>query len=433
MLKRVWSNKGGSTIIMLSLAFLAFALCMAGAIDISRRLAVKSEVNSYGRVWTGAVLSEYDRHLVEDYRILAYRGLDCEIASKLKDYADFSMKGLMNAKISGIDTNLYGMELTDPDNFRMSLKNSELSSSISALLGSGVRHSRPASEDELFGRRVIRNKAVLNSLPSRGDSSSVNLDGFEDTAEDKSEVTDFLGSLGDSALEMAYIYQYFGSHNECTGDKPTLLRNEWEYIICGKADDARNYKSVKNKLFVMRNALNLTYLYKDSGKRELIITVSELITPGPAAAATQAIIAEAWAAIEAAEDIRTLDKNGRVPIMKSDDTWKTDIRSVLKSDDVTGKLDDEAKELLNENIDQISDDQKGKGESISNGLRYEEYLLILLSMTGSNTRILRIMDLISINMRYRYYEDFNMSEYHTGVGFSIKANGRQYDFEENYE
>lgn len=420
---------------MLSLAFVAFALCIGGAIDISRRMTVKSETMAYGRVWTGAILSEYDRHLIEDYRILAYRGLDCEITGKLKRYSDYSLEGGLGADISGIDSSLYGMELSDPENFRQALINSELSSSVSALIGGNMRRKRLSDEDTRFGKRIIRNRAVINSLPSKGDSSSINAESMGEALKGKKGISDILGSAGDGAIELAYMYQYFGSHNESVGDRKTLLRNEWEYILCGKLDDDANYKSVMRKLFAIRNALNLAYLYKDTGKRELLITAAELITPGPAAALTQVVLAEAWAALEAKEDLDALEEGKRIPIMKNDATWRTDIKNVLGSDEVAGKLDDEAMKNLGENYDEIAGSDAGKGGSgsIKDGLTYEEYLLAMITMVSSNTRTLRMMDLVSINMRYRYYEDFNMDEYHIGTRFSIMANGRQYDFAEKYE
>jgi hypothetical protein len=43
------------------------------------------------------------------------------------------------------------------------------------------------------------------------------------------------------------------------------------------------------------------------------------------------------------------------------------------------------------------------------------------------------MDLIQINMKYRYYADFNMMEYYTGVRFTIEANGKSHEFEDAYK
>ena len=52
---------------------------------------------------------------------------------------------------------------------------------------------------------------------------------------------------------------------------------------------------------------------------------------------------------------------------------------------------------------------------------------------NQNTRVLRTMDIIQINMKYRYYEDFNFEEYYTGLGFSIKMNGHEYEIKDRYK
>ena len=55
---------------MLAIAFTGFAICIAGAIGVSRRLVVSSECETFGRLWTKAILSEYDIHLLDDYSIM---------------------------------------------------------------------------------------------------------------------------------------------------------------------------------------------------------------------------------------------------------------------------------------------------------------------------------------------------------------------------
>ena len=66
------------------------------------------------------------------------------------------------------------------------------------------------------------------------------------------------------------------------------------------------------------------------------------------------------------------------------------------------------------------------------GLNYDEYLMVMILAMNENTRLLRIMDLVQINMKYRYYKDFNLMEYYTGVRYAISADGRDYVFEDSY-
>jgi hypothetical protein len=43
------------------------------------------------------------------------------------------------------------------------------------------------------------------------------------------------------------------------------------------------------------------------------------------------------------------------------------------------------------------------------------------------------MDLVQINMKYRYYRDFNLMEYYTGTRFSLEVNGKDHEFEDAYK
>jgi hypothetical protein len=69
-------EKQGSSAVMLAIMFVGFAICIAGAIGVCRQIVVNSECETFGRVWTKAILSEYDVHLLEDYSLMAYFGND---------------------------------------------------------------------------------------------------------------------------------------------------------------------------------------------------------------------------------------------------------------------------------------------------------------------------------------------------------------------
>ena len=109
--------------------------------------------------------------------------------------------------------------------------------------------------------------------------------------------------------------------------------------------------------------------------------------------------------------------------------------SVLDSSKVRGSLDDEAKELLDENRDEI-DNLPGTGHAasiITEGLSYDDHLMLMILCMTTNTRLLRVMDIVQIDMKYRYYRDFNLMEYYTGVRYALTADGRDYVFEDSYK
>ena len=57
---------------------------------------------------------------------------------------------------------------------------------------------------------------------------------------------------------------------------------------------------------------------------------------------------------------------------------------------------------------------------------------MILSLSPE-TRTLRIMDIVQINMKYRYYKDFNLMEYYTGTRFTLEVNGKDHEFEDTYK
>ncbi len=422
---------------MLAIVFTGFALCIAGAIGVSRRMVVSSECEMFGRLWTRAVLSEYDIHLLDDYSIMAYFGNDDEVTAKLNSYLKYSTQGRLGAHIKGANADLTGYELGDPANFRKALRLGFTVNAASEIINGRGREYRDLDTGEGFDEegRVINNPVVIDTLPSRGTGGSVSGEELTERAKSAGGESGLHGILAGAGSEVLLLEKCFDNHVTKSDDKDHLLVNEWEYVIRGSTDDEVNYRAVRTALFIARNALNLAAIYKDPAKVEMIVAVSESITPGPLGLATQLLIAEAWAALETEEDLEDLYHDRRVPVLKSPGQWKTDIASVLESDKVKDKLDDESKKLLEENGEELSG-LSGKLSTVtqfSDGLNYDEYLMIMIASLNDNIRLLRIMDLIQINMKYRYYADFNMMEYFTGVRFTIEANSKSHEFEDAYK
>lgn len=429
-------ERRGSSAVLLAMIFTGFAICIAGAIVVSRKLVVSSECEVMGRLWTKAILSEYDVHLLEDYSILAYFGNDDEVSEKLNAYLDYSLRNKMDSSVKGVNADLTGLELGDPVNFKKALEQGFGSSVASELISGNSRTKRETNDnDQKADSRVINDSVVLDTLPSHGMGGTVSGETLTEKAKYYGDEEGLWGSLKGAGAEILMIERCFDNHVTVADNKEHLLVNEWEYIIKGSNDDEENYKACKKRLFIARNALNLVVLYSDPEKVELIISVAETITPGPLGLATQVLIAEAWAALETEEDLKELYSGGRVPVLKTADQWKTGLGAVLDSSEVMDNLDDDSRELLDENRGELSElaGQLDTVAQFKDGLNYDEYLLIMIMSLNDNLRLLRMMDLIQINMKYRYYKDFNMMEYYTGTRFTICVNGKDHEFEDHYK
>ena len=241
---RLKENKKGSSTVMLAMVFVTLSLCICGAIEVSRMLVAGSECKVFGELWTKAILSEYDRHLLEDYGIMAYFGSEDEVQKKLNMYLDYSASSKLDEKIGGISAELTGLELGDTDNFRKALRQSSLYGSVEDVKNNDHRSKRgnSASDEDKAGRKIC-NPIVLNTLPSAGIKGSVSAakiaDGLEDKGDD--EVTE--SALVGLGAEYGIVVRSFGNHLTDPGGKEDYFINEWEYILYGKKDDDENFKA----------------------------------------------------------------------------------------------------------------------------------------------------------------------------------------------
>ena len=359
------------------------------------------------------------------------------MTAKLDSYLKYSTQDRLGAHIKGANADLTGYELGDPANFRKALRLGFAGNAASEIINGRGRTYRNLDTGEGFDEegRVICNPVVIDTLPSHGTGGSVSGEELTEIARSAENENGLFGMLSGAGAEVLLLEKCFDNHVTKADDKDHLLVNEWEYVIKGSMDDEENYRAIRRRLFIARNALNLIAIYEDPAKVEIIVSIAESITPGPLGLATQALLAEAWAALETEEDIEDLYHDRRVPVLKSPGQWKTDIGAVLGSEKVKDKLDDESKELLDEKRDEITglSERIGTVTQFADGLNYDEYLMLMICSLSDSVRILRIMDLIQINMKYRYYADFNMLEYYTGIRFTLEANGKSHEFEDAYK
>lgn len=428
-------NKRGSSIVLLAMVFVAMMIAITTSIAIARALVVKSECENFGHLWTKSILSEYDIHLLDEYGIMSYFGNDAEVQKKIDAYLDYSASSKLDARLGKSCSSLIGYELGDPENFKETLKKSLVSSLADSALNGEGRNERDMSKGgQHFGSRMIKNEVVLDTLPSGGISNTIDIDSIVNRLKEGNFLDSLANGATTAATEILFLRKYFGNHVTCGESTDGYFCNEWEYILNGKCDDEANFSACKRKLFLIRNALNLAYLYKDPEKMAIITAIAETLAPGVAGVLTEAVIAEAWAAIETESDLDILLDNGKVPFMKTAASWKTDISAIFGSSKITGELSKEGRELLNKNkktFEGMSGANGGNGSG--GGQTYDDYLMAMIMLLNENVRTLRVMDIIQINMKYWYYRDFNMMEYFIGVRFSMEANGRNYDFEDKYK
>ena len=138
------------------------------------------------------------------------------------------------------------------------------------------------------------------------------------------------------------------------------------------------------------------------------MAAAEVITPGPAAVATQALILETWAFLEAKNDLKILCDGKSVACFKDDSNWALSLENALMA--YEGEKDEGGEGYV-------------KPQNMS-GIEYEDYLRILMGAMPENLKILRVMDLIQINMKYLCYDSFLLGDYYSGLDFSFEVTMR---------
>ena len=435
------------------LACLLFAAMLLAVCVIADRAGTDT-ARAYGErmLFLGArsLLAEYDRNLWEDYGLFARIGQGPEMEEVLKERLDaMSRKKAAQRRDSHLMFEIRALEL-QVQTAGGSLLNQELVreqilslmegkavleglESLGELAGAGAfleekqNHAKgeldrekeeqesqeeqeeggqasrePVSFDgkEDFipkpapgeGRR-LQNQWVIQQLPSRDYKKESIFTRIQIRSEDEmmdvagqarqllEKLEGIIGELARERLIDAYIFSYM-SNALSPAEKETFFRCEAEYILEGNFSDDENYKAVQRKLFLLRTGLNLVHIYTDQEKSRLTMEAAAAVS-GPFAAAIQFLISASWAAGEANHDLKLLLEGGKVPLLKKAEDWATELFGPVRS----------------------TYEQKER-----EGLDYQGYLGVFLLLQGSEEKLLRVMDLIQINMKGRYRQDFALRE-----------------------
>ena len=407
------NNRRGSFTVFLVIIFSTVLVLLFVVIHTAISDTVSASVNHFGRLWGTSILAEYDRNLQQRYSLYGFQGEPSMIAEKLSHYAEYSFQEKGWTDYDGAVCSLDGNNLTQPDILKRQMEEAVIMmnrpdpmyrTSRSGQAADGEKRDVPGG-DSSFGSRTVTSRWILDNLPSKGKKDEA------DVSDAAAKIREGLSldSIAGQAAVNQYILTYFRHYRSGNELGDTYFQNEIEYILTGHADDERARKKVKQKLVLLRNLLNLTYLYSSPEKREAAMALAVLLTPGPEAALTQAALLELWAFAEAENDVKLLYADETVPLVKTDATWALTLENAMNAPD--GPIH----------------------PAVSEGYPYESYLRILLSLIPEETRLLRVMDLIQINMKFLYNGTFRLKDYYTGLSFTLKVNGKEYDFKECYE
>jgi len=404
-------SKAGFVSVYLCLFFLTLVSAALLVIGGVRQSVLHSNVEALSRLWGQSILAEYDLNLQERYGLFGFYGYPAMVTEKLEFYAGDTFKQMDKRqrpswKIQSCS--LYPYTLRNTDVFKTQMINAGKTSAVKKTM-KYMKDIVPVTQSN--GTNV---KNLFAQLPSEGRKNSFNLSVVTDLLQNHTSLKKIVKKGSDRYFEQQYIFSHFRHRNtegkDETGTQDSYFLQEIEYLICGKQTDKGNETGIKSRIIAVREVLNLMYLNQNEKTRYEALAIAEVLTPGAAAAVTQQTLLSMWAMAESVNDYRLLVNGHQIPLMKTESTWATDLESILENE-TEGYI------------------YTGKEE----GESYIDYLKLFLYAVDDQLRVLRMMDLIQINMRSYYYDEFLLSDYYGGLGFNLQVQGKDHKVEMYYE
>lgn len=188
------------------------------------------------------------------------------------------------------------------------------------------------------------------------------------------------------------LNQYFNNYFSCYTNQKSghHMKYELEYLIAGKGEDAENLRTVIKELLAVREAVNMASIVTMEDKQAealamAVTLVGFTLNPAIIEFVKYAILA-AWAFVESVLDLRTLLQGGKIPIIKTQLTWTSNL-SELPS-------------LLS---------GWSKAKESSTGFDYQSHMAALLFLQNNGKVCMRAMDMQEATVcSVEGYEDFKM-------------------------
>lgn len=189
---------------------------------------------------------------------------------------------------------------------------------------------------------------------------------------------DLIGALTKHSAFATYVTTHFSNAVHTLDD--SVMKCEAEYILKGKDNDYDNLEAVVAELTWLRMPVNYAYLLTDVEKKSeaLTLATSICVVTGtePLIEVVKYLLLGCWSYGESLYEMKILLSGEKIPYIKNNASWYTDLQSLTVVNNETKKVDV--------------------------GLSYEDYLLLLLAKkSGSSHNIgyARILDMIEINLK----------------------------------
>lgn len=193
-------------------------------------------------------------------------------------------------------------------------------------------------------------------------------------------------SLFNQVLFNEYLIEKFPNYlSDSSNDNQEGLDYQAEYILCGKKSDKVNLEMVAEKLLLIREGINFSYLLTHR-QHEAEVLATAILWYAPALAPVLALlILLAWAFAESVIEVRMLFSGKKVPLLKSSQNWILDLN----------------------NLDKLAD-MLDSGETDEGGLDYEGYLKLITYFSNVKNKTMRSLDLIELTIQSKTNKNFKI-------------------------
>ena len=219
---------------------------------------------------------------------------------------------------------------------------------------------------------ISKEKFNTNSLPSHTITNKGTL-----PVENKNS-----GIVSDLCFK-AYVLSYLSDFTSDEKDKGKAVTCQLEYAMWGKNNDRANVSRALEAILAIREGMNLTYAIRDEGIQKGCAAISSLVVIAPPVATVLCgVFVVVMSTIESFLDTKALIHGGRVPFVKTEDTWKMSPKQLLHIVEVF----------------------KADSSEYDTGLNYREYLMgiMLLNPFRSMKKLrLRTLDVIQLELQKR--------------------------------
>lgn len=440
-IRRIFWDRNGSVTVFVLVFFVSLIMLFFAFIQMAKNTAVQASGEKLGKLWCDSVLGEYDRNLKNKYGIYGFYGQILGMQDLLNEYAEATFKEKRYVHYDGVLCDLDPFSLSLPEKLKAQI-HSAAKIYIAEDLAKKERNDSPDREAEVGGKQRTKDtKLLFQDLPSTGKSSEMSLAALKNAVKNVHSPERILQHDTSKYLEKIYIDRHFQDLRAKAYSGKTWFQCEKEYLVVGNISEKKNQNGVRRRIVCLREVFNLAFLMNNPEKRGKAMALAELINP-VAAPAVEKLLLAAWALAESENDYALLIKGEKVPLIKDKDSWALELEKILKTE-ILEQRDMELQKIKEENVGSSKLEStpreiiKRKIPCVDPGNEkgsiYRDYVDILIGLMDEDTVLLRIMDLIQINMKYCCYRDFLLQDYRTGICAVFAVNGKNCEIRREYE